>query len=79
MSSRFEVTKKAINRENDISELKALSERIDVMFLVGNKFTDEEYMELDDMVTNKIDSLTSSLTGANLTDTYKETTSNETL
>lgn len=77
MSSRFEVTKKAINRENDISELKALSERIDVMFLVGNKFTDEEYMELDDMVTNKIDSLTSSLTGANLTDTYKETTSNE--
>lgn len=79
MSSRFEVTKKAINRENDISELKALSERIDVMFLVGNKFTDEEYMELDDMVTNKIDSLTSSLTGANLTDTYKETTSNESL
>lgn len=79
MSSRFEVTKKAINRENDISELKALSERIDVMFLVGNKFTDEEYMELDDMVTNKIDSLTSSLTGANLTDTYKETISNESL
>lgn len=79
MSSRFEVTKKAINRENDISELKALSERIDVMFLVGNKFTDEEYMELDDMATNKIDSLTSSLTGANLTDTYKETTSNESL
>ena len=79
MSSRFEVTKKAINRENDISELKALSERIDVMFLVGNKFTDEEYMELDDMVTNKIDSLTLSLTGANLTDTYKETTSNESL
>lgn len=79
MSSRFEVTKKAINRENVISELKALSERIDVMFLVGNKFTDEEYMELDDMVTNKIDSLTSSLTGANLTDTYKETTSNESL
>lgn len=79
MSSRFEVTKKAINRENDISELKALSERIDVMFLVGNKFTDEEYMELDDMVTNKIDSLTSSLSGANLTDTYKETTSNESL
>lgn len=79
MSSRFEVTKKAINRENDISELKALSERIDVMFLVGNKFTDEEYMELDDMVTNKIDSLTLSLSGANLTDTYKETISNESL
>lgn len=49
------------------------------MFLVGNKFTDEEYMELDDMVTNKIDSLTSSLSGANLTDTYKETISNESL
>lgn len=68
MSSRFEVTKKAINRENTLSELEALSERIDVMYLIGGKFTDDEYMELSDMIEEKI----SMAKGDNLTETYKE-------
>lgn len=68
MSSRFEITKKAINRENTLSELEALSERIDVMYLVGGKFTDDEYMELSDLIEEKI----SMAKGDNLTETYKE-------
>ena len=68
MSSRFEITKKAINRENTLSELEALSERIDVMYLIGGKFTDDEYMDLSDMIEEKI----SMAKGDNLTETYKE-------
>lgn len=68
MSSRFEITKKAINRESMLSELEALSERIDVMYLVGGKFTDDEYMELSDLIEEKI----SMAKGDNLTETYKE-------
>lgn len=68
MSSRFEITKKAINRENTLSELEALSERIDVMYLIGGKFTDDEYMELSDMIEEKI----VMAKGDDLTETYKE-------
>lgn len=68
MSSRFETTKKAILREDVVKELESLSERIDVMYLVGNKFTDDEYIELNDMVSNRI----ASFTNNNQTDTYKE-------
>lgn len=54
----FEVTKMAIDMENVITELNALAERIDVMFLVGNKFEMDEYLELVDMVNEKITQLT---------------------
>ena len=54
----LEVTKMAINQENTKTELEALSERIDVMFLVGNKFEMDEYLELVDMVNEKITQLT---------------------
>lgn len=54
----LEVTKMAINQENTKTELEALSERIDVMFLVGNKFEMDEYLELVDMVNEKIAQLT---------------------
>lgn len=54
----LEVTKMAINQENTKTELEALSERIDVMFLVGGKFEMDEYLELVDMVNEKIAQLT---------------------
>lgn len=54
----FEVTKMAIDMENVITELNALAERIDVMFLVGNKFEMDEYLKLVDMVNEKIALLT---------------------
>lgn len=54
----FEVTKMAIDMENVITELNALAERIDVMFLVGKKFETDEYLELVDMVNEKIARLT---------------------
>ena len=54
----LEVTKMAINQENTKTELEALSERIDVMFMIGGKFEMDEYLELVDMVTEKITQLT---------------------
>ena len=54
----LEVTKMAINQENTKTELEALSERIDVMFLIGGKFEMDEYLELVDMVNEKIAQLT---------------------
>lgn len=68
MNSRFETTKKAILREDIVKNLESLSERIDVMYLVGGKFTDDEYIELNDMVLNRI----ASFTNNDQTDTYKE-------
>lgn len=50
----LEVTKMAINQENTKTELEALSERIDVMFLVGNKFEMDEYIELVGLISEKI-------------------------
>lgn len=54
----FEVTKMAIDMENVITELNALAERIDVMFMIGGKFEMDEYLELVDMVNEKITQLT---------------------
>lgn len=54
----FEVTKMAINQENTKTELEALSERIDVMFMIGGKFEMDEYLELVDMVNENIAQLT---------------------
>ena len=54
----LEVTKMAINQENTKTELEALSERIDVMFLIGGKFEMDEDLELVDMVNEKIAQLT---------------------
>lgn len=73
--SRFEVSKKAIVRENIPSELEALSERIDVMYLVGGKFTDNEYMDLVDFIESQMTVLTSD----NRTANYMEKISNETV
>lgn len=73
--SRFEVSKKAIVRENIPSELEALSERIDVMYLVGGKFTDNEYMDLVDLIESQMTVLTSD----NRTANYMEKISNETV
>lgn len=50
----LEVTKMAINQENTKTELEALSERIDVMFMIGGKFEMDEYLQLSDQITTKI-------------------------
>ena len=54
----LEVTKLAINQENTKTELEVLSERVDVMFMIGGKFEMDEYLELVDMVNEKIAQLT---------------------
>ena len=50
----LEVTKMAINQENTKTELEALSERIDVMFMIGDKFEMDEYIELVGLISEKI-------------------------
>ena len=50
----LEVTKMAINQENTKTELEALSERIDVMFMIGGKFEMDEYIELVGLISEKI-------------------------
>ena len=50
----LEVTKMAIDMESTKTELDALSERIDVMFMIGGKFELDEYLQLSDQVTTKI-------------------------
>ena len=50
----FEVTKMAIDMENVITELNALAERIDVMFMIGGKFEMDEYIELVGLISEKI-------------------------
>ena len=50
----FEITKMAIDMESTKTELEALSERIDVMFMIGGKFEMDEYLQLSDQITTKI-------------------------
>lgn len=50
----LEVTKMAINQENTKTELEALSDRIDVMFMIGGKFEMDEYIELVGLISEKI-------------------------
>ena len=50
----LEVTKMAINQENTKTELEALSERIDVMFMIGGKFEMDEYIELVGLISEKL-------------------------
>lgn len=50
----FEITKMAIDMESTKTELEALSERIDVMFMIGGKFEMDEYLQLSDQITQKI-------------------------
>lgn len=50
----LEVTKMTINQENTKTELEALSERIDVMFMIGGKFEMDEYIELVGLISEKI-------------------------
>ena len=59
MSRLLEVTKMAIGMENSLTELNALAERIDVMYLVGGKFEAEEYLQLLTAVNNQIAMFTS--------------------
>lgn len=59
MNRLFEVTKMAIGMENSLTELKALAERIDVMYLVGGKFEAEEYLQLVTAVNDQIAMFTS--------------------
>lgn len=56
--SLYEVTMLCIEQENILEDLKALAERIDVLFLVGEKFEFEEYIKLADTVKEKIDQVT---------------------
>lgn len=73
----FETTKKCINQEIELDELKALSERIDVMYLVGGKFSDDEYIELVELVSSKIEDLESTISGENVSESYKEKMASE--
>ena len=50
----YEATILCIEQETTIENLTALTERIDVMFLVGEKFEFEEYIELSNIVATKI-------------------------
>lgn len=59
MNRLFEVTKMAIGMENSLTELNALAERIDVMYLVGAKFEAEEYLQLLTAVEDQIAMFTS--------------------
>lgn len=54
----YEVTMLCIEQESKLEDLKALAERIDVLFLVGEKFEFEEYIKLADTVKEKIDQVT---------------------
>lgn len=56
--SLYEVTMLCIEQESKLEDLKALAERIDVLFLVGEKFEFEEYIKLADTVKEKIDQVT---------------------
>lgn len=53
----YEVTMMCIEQESELKELNALSERIDVMFLIGEKFETNEYIELADAVSKKISAI----------------------
>lgn len=57
MMKLYDVTMLCIENESTITELEALSERIDVMFLVGNKFEMEDYVKLSEAVSKKIEDL----------------------
>lgn len=57
----YEVTMLCIGMESSEDSLNSLSERIDVMFLIGNKFTTEEYLKLADAVSKKISDVTSTV------------------
>lgn len=50
----YEATILCIEQESTVENLTALTERIDVMFLVGEKFEFEEYIELSNIVATKI-------------------------
>ena len=53
----YEVTKLAISIETSYTEMVSLSERIDIMFLIGNKFDAVEYLELSDLAAAKLKEL----------------------